>query len=78
MLASRTNAAGEHQVEQLGFADFIVGVGVAQVVCPAQFTNVCAGVVVQLKDGKSCSSKNIFNSPERESSRILPPPRPRA
>lgn len=78
MLTGRTDAAGEHQIEQLWLADFIVGVRVSKVVFSAQFTKVCAGVVVQLNDDKGYSSKNIYNAPERELSRILSPPHPQA
>jgi len=43
------NAARKHEVEQLGLANFIVGIWISQVVVPAQLANFSAGVIVQLR-----------------------------
>ena len=48
VLASWTNTAGEHQIELLWFANFVISVGIANVVFPTEFAQLRATVVIEL------------------------------
>lgn len=49
MLASRTDATCERQVEELGFADFVVGVGILDGEFFAEFAKFWATKVIKLE-----------------------------
>lgn len=49
MLAGWPDTTFKHEVELLRLADFIVGVWISYVVCPAELAQLWATVVVKLK-----------------------------
>jgi len=48
MLAGWPDAAFEHEVELLRFADFVVGIGVPDVVSETELAQLWAAVVIKL------------------------------
>ena len=59
MLASRTDAACEHQVEELGLADFVVGVGIPDGEFFAEFAEFWATKVIKLEGFINLSIRRI-------------------
>lgn len=53
VLTGRPDATCEHEIELLWLPDFVVGIGIPDVVLSAKFTELWARIVVELH-GKNC------------------------